>query len=182
MRQNLFSCINMEPEWNKMSWSESSAEAFLPPAAAVSQHGLDLETWSPATRCLEHMHLLHLTNPLCFYQRVREKRNLPLEGVRPPESHLLGAYIPAWCSSSQLPVVDYGQLLNIQAPLNSPLKSGLTTVIQRCKPAPASSHQSWAVVFPTSGHILLPLLDEIRSAWHTGSAQRMGAGCISRCG
>lgn len=77
-----------------MSWSKSSAEAFLQ-AAAVSQHGLDLGTWSPATRCLEHVHLLHLTNPLCFYQRVREKRNLLSEGVRPPESHLLDAYIPA---------------------------------------------------------------------------------------
>ena len=124
--------INMEPEWNKMSWSESSVEAFLPPAAAVSQHGLDLGTWSPATRWLEHVHLLHLTNPMCFYKRVREK-TLASEGVRPPENHLLGACIPAWCSSSQLPVVDYGQLLDIQARLNSPLKSGLTTVIQRCK-------------------------------------------------
>ena len=155
-----------------MSWSKSSAEAFLQ-AAAVSRHGLDLGTWSSATRCLERVYLLHLTNPLCFYQRVRERRNLLSEGVRPPESHLLDAYIPAWCSSSQLPVVDCGQLLDIQAPLNSPLRSGLTTGIQRCKLSPASSHQSWAVVFPTSRHILLPLLDKIHSAWHTGSAQRM---------
>ena len=48
--------INTEPEWEKISWSESSMEDFLPWAAAVNQHGLDMghgllqpSAWSTCT-------------------------------------------------------------------------------------------------------------------------------------